>query len=988
MAKRRAWLVPALAGAAVLAGGAGWWGMEVRAERQYQAALVEAKAAAGVGSLPRARLALTRAAALRPKPGEAQYLLGAVEQAMGRPDAARAAWLAVPSGSPFAPHAAMMLARRALATDRQAEAEPHLKVALQAPRPNGKEAREVLLNLYKMQNRLDEARRLVRDGWETYPDPVGTLQELWRLDLPSPILLEELRQVVEGAAQKAPDDDRVWLAQANLAMRTSRLEEAGQFLEKCLARRPADPAVWRARLDLSTAAQDIAGAREALDHLPEGFLPPDQLLALRAWFAARAGDVKAERGAVSTLVAIAPGRLAALDRLAALTKQAGDAAEATRLHERKAGLDQVVDRYASRMFKPNPTEAAEELAGLAESLGRHFEARGWWELAVREQPQLRPKQQAALDRLARAEGARAGAATRASVLAELGPAPDPARAHASVATATTGPVPAFTDDAEAVGLRFRYDPGASKERQVPETMGSGIGLLDYDGDGWFDVYVTQGGPFPPDPKRPPTGDRLFHNRGDGTFEDATEKAGIAAFPGGYGHGVAVGDIDNDGHPDLFVARYRSYALYRNRGDGTFEDVTESVGLGGDRDWPTSAAFADLDGDGDLDLYVCHYLVWDDASPYICHDSKFGANRLCNPGLFRSRPDRVYRNDGGRFVDVTKEAGIEDTHGRGMGVLAADLDDDGRIDLYVANDQSANFLWRNLGGFRFEEVGHLAGVASSGSGGYQAGMGVACGDVDGDGRPDLAVTNFYDEGTTLYQNLGQGIFTDRSESFGLTAATRARLGFGIAFLDANGDGRLDLVQANGHVDDFRPESPYAMPPQLFLGNDAGRLIDQGGRAGAPFQAERLGRALAVGDLDNDGRPDILIVCIDAPLVYAHNRTDGGHRLTLRLQGTASNRDAIGARVTVTAGGMSRVVWRIGGGSYEAASDPRLQFGLGDSDRVETVEVRWPSGQVDRFGPLAADTGYVLREGAPRAEPLRGFPPPREMAKERPRPEARH
>ena len=646
--------------------------------------------------------------------------------------------------------------------------------------------------------------------------------------------------------------------------------------------------------------QDVAGARQALEHLPA-----DALLAGGPRCGPRLvrrspGDLRAERRALERLVAIAPGRLAALDRLAGLAKQAGDEAEAARLRGRKAEFDRIVERYRERLFKPDPAAAAEELAGHAESLGRLFEARAWWELAVRAHPELRERQRAALDRLARAEAARRGAATLAGVLADLGPSPDPSRARPAAAV-STGPAPAFSDDAEAVGLRFRYDAGASKERQIPETMGTGLGLLDYDGDGWLDVYATQGGPFPPGRDRPANGDRLFHNRGDGTFEDATVSAGIAAFPGGYGHGVAVGDYDNDGDPDLFIARWRSYALYRNRGDGTFEDATQSAGLGGDRDWPTSAAFADLDGDGDLDLYVCHYLVWNEASPFICHDPKFGANRLCSPRLFPSRPDRLYRNDGGRFVEVTKEAGIVDTHGRGMGVVAADLDDDGRVDLYVANDQSANFLWRNIGGLRFEEVGHSAGVAASGSGGYQAGMGVGCGDVDGDGLPDLVVTNFYDEGTTLYQNLGQGVFSDRSEPYGVLAATRARLGFGIAFVDANNDGRLDLAQANGHVDDFRPESPYAMPLQLFLGGTDRRLTDAGDRAGPPFRTERLGRALAVGDLDNDGRPDLLMACLDAPLMYAHNRTDGGHHLTLRLEGTASNRDAIGARVTVIANG---------------------------------------------------------------------------------------
>jgi enediyne biosynthesis protein E4 len=978
---RRLWLFSFLAAAGLVLG-AVWWGLKARTNRQYRAAILEGKAAANSGAMSKAWVEFKSAALLRPELGEAQYLLGAVEKAMGRPDAARAAWQAVPPGSEFALHAAMMLARASLVADRQADAEPYLKAALSAAWPTGKEAREVLLNLYKVQNRLEEARRLVRDGWKTYPDRVGTLQQLWKLDTASPVLLEELRYVVENAAKNAPDDDRVWLAQGNLAGRMSHYQEAARLLDRCLERRAEDTAVWRARLDLALATNDAAGSRSALEHLPEDALPPEDLLAIRAWFAARAPDLRAEREALKQLVAVAPGRLAALDRLAGLAKQAGDEAEAARLRKRKAELDQVLERYRERLFKPDPAASAEELAGHAESLGRLFESRAWWELAVASQPELQARQREALGRLAQADAARRGSATLAGLRAELGHATG--RAQVPPAVPATGPAPAFVDDAEAVGLRFRFSAGASTARQIPETMGSGLGLLDFDDDGWLDIYATQGGPFPPDPKRPDNGDRLYRNRGDGTFEDATASAGIGAFPGGYGHGVAVGDVDNDGDPDLFVARWRSYALYRNRGDGTFEDATASAGLGGDRDWPTSAAFADFDGDGDLDLYVAHYLVWHEESPMICRDPKFGANRLCNPGLFPSQPDHLFRNDGGRFVEVTREAGIVDTHGRGMGVVTADIDGDGRVDIYVANDQSANFLWRNLGGFRFEEVGHVAGVAASGSGGYQAGMGVDCGDIDGDGQPDLVVTNFYDEGTSLYQNLGQGIFNDRSEAFGLTTATRARLGFGISFLDANNDGRLDLVQANGHVDDFRPESAYAMPMQLFLGGSNGRLKDVGDRAGPPFRAERLGRALAVGDVDNDGRLDILMACLDAPLMYAHNLTDGGHYLTLRLEGTASNRDGVGAKVAVTAAGRARVAWRKGGGSYQAAGDPRLHFGLGDADRAESVEVRWPSGRVDRLGPLAADNGYVVREGAQSALPLRGFQARRTKAKAPARP----
>src|SRR5262249_8187635 len=293
-------------------------------------------------------------------------------------------------------------------------------------------------------------------------------------------------------------------------------------------------------------------------------------------------------------------------------------------------------------------------------------------------------------------------------------------------------------DAEAVGLVFVYDNAETALRQLPESTGGGLALLDYDGDGWLDVYCVQGGSFSPSseagsPSGGP-GDRLFHNRGDGTFKDVTERSGIGRFSRGYGYGVTVGDVDSDGHPDVFVTRWRSYALYRNRGDGTFEDVTEAWGLGGDRDWPTSAAFADLDGDGDLDLYVCHYVLWDAENPRLCRNEATHAFMSCNPLSCPARPDHVFRNHGGRFSDVTAAAGIGDRDGRGLGVVAADFDDDGRIDLFVANDKSANFLFRNLGGFRFEEVGESSGVAASAAGGYQAGMGVACGEFERGGRP--------------------------------------------------------------------------------------------------------------------------------------------------------------------------------------------------------------------------------------------------------------
>jgi tetratricopeptide (TPR) repeat protein len=965
--RRRWWIY--LIGLLAVCGG--FWAFDVwrlRADwQQAQRDVAKGKPTAAV-------VRLARLARRWPLNGEVQYDLGVCELALGHLDRAEAAWARVPPGSPHAARAAMMRARQALKVHRLSAAEPLLPAALEDPGDFGKEARETLLQLYKLEGRYDEARRLVREGWGRY-DPVGTIQELVRLDTSNPMPIEKVEPMLHTAALAAPDDDRIWLGWAALATRQGRFEEARGWLDRCLERRPADPAVWRVRLDWARAAENESEVRRALAHLPPDRVPQTEVLSLRAWFARRAGDAEGERRALEELVEYDRGALAAMEGLAELLLRIGRPEKAKQLRARKGELERTLDWYMVNIFPANRLEHATELARAAETVGRRFEAHCWWELAALQTSHtaLARAELARLDREAISAGPSPPHLSPAGLLAELNaeatPESDAPRAL------SCGARPRFVDDAESAGLHFTFDNGLETLHQIPETMSGGVGLLDYDGDGWLDVYVVQGGKFPPSPDAPNTGDRLFRNKGNGTFEDVTEQSRIARLPRGYGHGVTVGDIDNDGHPDLFLTRWRSYALFRNKGDGTFEDITDKAGLSGDRDWPTSAAFADLDGDGDLDLYVCHYLDWDSEHPRACWNKVRQVFTFCGPPEFPSKPDHLFRNDGGRFVDISTEAGILDRTGEGLGVVANDFDGDGRVDLFVANDQSAKFLFLNRGGLRFEEVGHIAGVASNASGLYQASMGVASGDLNGDGLPDLAVTNFYSEYTALYQNLGEGVFSDHSAECGLVVASRYRLGFGIAFLDFNNDGQLDLVTANGHVDDNRTDVPQRMRAQLLAGAEGGcKLVDVTDRAGPVFQVSLLGRGLAAGDLDNDGRVDSLIVPQNQPLAYFHNRTDGGRSLTLRLEGGhSSNRDAVGARVSIQAGGRRRVGYRIGGGSYQSASDPRLHFGLGTASTVDRVEVAWPSGRVDRYDNLAADTGYLLREGDTQPHPLPGFRP---------------
>ncbi|MGP0069623.1 MAG: FG-GAP-like repeat-containing protein [Isosphaeraceae bacterium] len=947
------------------------------AARRLQSELGAARHEMEEGRFGLAGRRLARLAEQWPEDAEVALQLGRCALARDHPEEALAAWARAPERGPLAGVVALERSSLLARLGRFTEAEQLLTTALGRPGPEAAPLCHRLVSLLCHEGRADDARRRVEALWEDLDRSRPDRRDL-RLALLSEHIGIDFELVpLEGTMaqiQGRPDDDRLGLARAYLATRSGRFDQARVELEAVLNRRDDDPVIWRAWLDWAMAAGETGPVREALAHLPAGLFDARRVQGLRAWLAARLDDAHADRRALEQQLAEDPSDPTSLTRLAELLHEVGDEPGAAWLRRRKADLDVDRDRYF-RLYKLGRlADHRVELARLAERLGRRFEARGFWELALEQEP-ANPEARSALARLAaRPASVDATAQTLAQVLAaNLGPAPSVAAPVSRRQAGAPGPIPSFDEGGRSAGWGpFILDNGASPIHQLPEMSCGGIGLLDYDGDGWLDVYAVQGGRFPPNPIWPGPGDRLFHNRRDGTFADVTESAGLAALPRGYGQAVAVGDFDNDGRPDLFITRWRSYALYRNRGDGTFEDVTARAGLDGDRDWPTSAAFADLDNDGDLDLYVCHYGDWDPDHPKLCKDPSGTKFISCDPRAIVPSADHVFRNDGRRFVDVTAESGMMEHDGRGLGVVAADLDDDGRIDVFVANDTSANYLFHNQGGFRFEEIGLAAGVAANAQGGYQAGMGVACGDLDGDGRTDLAVTNFYDESTTFFQNLGGTAFADRTAAIGLAAPSRPRLGFGAAFLDANNDGHLDLMTANGHISDLRPLIPLAMTAQLFLGGGPARLIDVTQRAGPPFQQLHVGRGLAVGDLDNDGRLDALMAAQNEPLVVFRNRTEPrGHFITFRLEGSRSNRDGVGARVTIQAGGRRQVAQRFGGGSYASAGDPRLHFGLGPFEMVEWAQVHWPSGRVDRFEDLASDRGYHLREGEPQAMPLAGF-----------------
>jgi enediyne biosynthesis protein E4 len=551
------------------------------------------------------------------------------------------------------------------------------------------------------------------------------------------------------------------------------------------------------------------------------------------------------------------------------------------------------------------------------------------------------------------------------------------REASSIAAAFDPAIPAgvrieFDDVAESVGVRFRHFDGRVAQQYLMDTTGPGLAWLDYDGDGLFDLFLIQGSSIVGPPPAPPPTSRLYRNEGGGRFRDVTDALGVALV--GCGQGAAVGDIDNDGDPDLFVTFYgKPNALYRNEAGRRFVEVAARAGLAsppaGRRgpNWATSAAFLDYDADGFLDLFVCSYVEVDLDNYPVC-------KTFCSPHEFKASACSLYRNRGdGTFIDVSREAGVDSPEAKALGVVTLDLDDDGRTDIFVANDEMPNFFFRNLGGGRFESRGLIGGCTINSSGSTQAYMGVDADDLDGDGWPDLYATAYARETDTLFLNIGGGQFLDATRGSGLAAPSWYGLAFGTCLLDADADGFLDIFVANGHVDAQvdklgDPNNTFRQRAQFYRNLGQGRFRDISRRTGPYFQLPRVGRGVGACDYDNDGRMDLAVANSGEPTALLHNLSVTPlHWVRIGLRGTTSNRDALGAKVTLKLADGRRIVrHRKGGGSYLSAGDPRLLVGIGPVTRVDDVEVRWPSGLVELIGPIDAGRSYLIVEGSGRIE----------------------
>ena len=537
---------------------------------------------------------------------------------------------------------------------------------------------------------------------------------------------------------------------------------------------------------------------------------------------------------------------------------------------------------------------------------------------------------------------------------------------------TSSPGFRLVDVTAGAGVQFRHNSGAYGGKLLPETLGAGCAFLDYDGDGWQDILLINGTDWPGQ-RRERSTLKLYRNNRNGTFSEVTRSAGLDVEM--YGMGVAVGDYDNDGYPDILVTCVGQNALFKNTGKGTFRDVTKASGLGGRQAFSTSALWFDFDHDGLLDLFVCNYVKWSAEHDVFC--SLDGRNKsYCTPEAYRGETCWLFHNLGnGKFEDVTPTSGVFDSSSKSLGVALLDYDQDGWPDLLVANDTQPNKLYRNQRNGTFQDVAVDAGIAFSAEGKARAGMGVDVADFNNSGTPGVAITNFDNEMIGLYRATAPGVFDDVSIPSGIGMASKNSLGFGCMFADVDLDGALDLVVANGHIDEtvrnIRGNTGYAQAPQLFLNQGGGKFRDVADGAGGGFETPKVGRGLAYGDFDRDGDLDLLMTTNNGPAyLYRNDQTSNSHSIRFHLTGTKSNRDAIGATVRIFHEGQTQSRLVRAGSSYLSQSELPVTFGLGKRDKIDRVVIDWPSGRTEEYKALRAGKSYKCLE-TKGIDPQAGF-----------------
>jgi len=918
-----------------------------------------------------ARAATLAADFLREHPRDSDALLLAGEAAarLDRYEEAIRYYDAVPDSASAAATARLCAGDVRLRLGRMTEAERDFRTSLEMD-PDRILARSRLAIVLMLSGRRWEAGPHL---FELVRRDQADLDDLCSLGDPSRLVTND--DQLARYRDLAPEDP---LPALGIAARFERLEDgrrAEGLLRSVLEKRP-ELVEAQVRLgDLLVRDGDSDRFLEWHRGLPAEASEHPQLWHVRGVFAAARGDTEAAARCFWEALRREPNHLAATYQLGPLLARLDRAEDARRLSERAKKLERIATLQKQLHDRPRQIDLIRENFELLRDLGRLWEARAWLQvaMAIDQNAEWAVAQREFFFAASTWEPRQTSSDADPAAWLDCSSYPLPDWAAGGVIVRQHPPAPAagptIRFERADVGVDFRYfsspDPATPGVR-MQEFTGGGAGAIDFDGDGRPDLYFPQGCEWPPKPEQRTHLDRLYRNAGDG-FTDVTSSAGIVE--PGFSQGVACGDFDGDGHQDLYVANIGGNRLFRNNGDGTFQDVTGGTSLGEGplaEAWTISAAVADLNGDALPDLFDVNYVQGDRVYEMVCGQGDEA--RACSPNTFEGQPDRLLLNRGdGTFDEVSEVSGINAPKGTGMGVVAADFDGSGRLSLFISNDLQANHFYANTssadqGPSRFEEWALLNGLAYDRDGRPQACMGVAAGDADGDGRLDLFVTNYVNESNTLYRQSADGLFADDTRAAGLTEPSFEMLGFGTQFLDADLDGLEDLVVANGHIDDFTHESfEYRMRPQFFR-NVRGKFEEHLPATVGPYFAEKLlGRGLARLDWNGDGREEFAVSHLQDPAALLTNVTAGGRSISFRLRAVDSARDAIGATVTVEAGERHLAKQLTAGDGYAASNERKLVFGLGESERADQIVVHWPSGRTQEFSDLPAGTGWLLVEG---------------------------